>query len=107
MSNINSPIPFFDTLEVMNNPFKQPVTSLDHLLPDAPDDAIGDYQYASEFIYSYRGSPDTFSTYRREIEHFLHWCWIVSKKSLNQIVREDIESYVEFSKQPPANWVGS
>ena len=31
----------------------------------------------------------------------------MSKKSLNQIVREDIESYVEFSKQPPANWVGS
>lgn len=107
MNNSNSPVPFFDTLEVMNNPFKQRVTSLDHLIPDAPADALADYQYASEFIYSYRGSPDTFSTYRREIEHFLHWCWIVSKKSLNQIVREDIESYVEFSKHPPTSWIGS
>lgn len=74
---------------------------------DAPADAVSDYQHAAEFIYSYRGSPDTFSTYRREIEHFLHWCWLISKKSLNQIVREDIETYIEFSKQPPSSWIGS
>lgn len=106
MPDIRSPSAFFDTLEAMPNPFKQPVKSLDHLLSDAPPDAIGDYQHASEFIYSYRGSPDTFSTYRREIEHFLHWCWVITGKSLKQIGREDLESYVEFSRQPPPNWVG-
>ena len=106
MSVIKPPSPFFDTLEAMPNPFKQPVKCLDHLLADAPADAIGDYQQASEFIYSYRGSPDTFRTYRREIEHFLHWCWVVAEKSLQQIVREDIESYIEFSKQPPPGWIG-
>lgn len=106
MSNIASPLAFFDTLEEMANPFKQPLKSLRHLAIDAPQEAIDDYQCAAEFIYSYRGSPDTFSTYRREIEHFLHWCLVVAKKSLKQIVREDIETYVEFSKQPPPNWVG-
>lgn len=106
MSISRSPAAFFDTLEEMPNPFKEPVKSLDHLLPDAPAEAIGDYQYASEFIFSYRGSPDTFSTYRREIEHFLHWCWVVAAKSLQQIVREDLESYIDFSRQPPASWVG-
>lgn len=106
MPNINSPPAFFDTLEEMPNPFKNPVTSLSHLAIDAAQEAIEDYQYAAEFIFSYRGSPDTFSTYRREIEHFLHWCLLVSKKSLKQIVREDIETYVEFARQPPGNWVG-
>lgn len=106
MSAIKTPVPFFDTLEEMPNPFKNPVTDLEHLLSDAPEDALADYQHASEFIYSYRGSPDTFSTYRREIEHFLHWCWLVAKKSLKQIVREDIEEYVEFTRQPPAQWIG-
>lgn len=106
MSNISSPPAFFDTLDEMPNPFKQPVTTLLHLAIDAPQDAVDDYQFAAEFIYSYRGSPDTFSTYRREIEHFLHWCLVVAKKQLKQIVREDIESYVEFSKQPPPNWIG-
>ena len=101
MSFNKSPVPYFDTLDAMRNPFKEPVSSLDHLMPDPPEDALLDYQHASEFIYSYRGSPDTFSTYRREIEHFLHWCWLVAHKSLAQVVREDIETYVEFSKQPP------
>ena len=106
MSNIAAPLAFFDTLEEMRNPFKQPLKSLEHLAVDAPGDVIDDYQCAAEFIYSYRGSPDTFSTYRREIEHFLHWCLVIAKKPLKQIVREDIETYVEFSKQPPSNWVG-
>lgn len=107
MQNMKSPVPFFDTLEEMPNPFKQPLKSLEHLLLDSPTDALADYQYASEFIYSYRGSIDTFNTYRREIEHFLHWCWLVEIKSLNQIVRENIETYVEFSKQPPVSWIGT
>ncbi len=107
MSKIKNPVPFFDTLEEMPNPFKNPVQTLSHLLSDAPDDALSDYQHASEFIYSYRGSPDTFSTYRREIEHFLHWCWLITKKSLKQIVREDIEEYVEFTRQPPELWIGA
>jgi len=106
MSTIKSPLAVFDTLEEMPNPFKQPLTALAHLAGDCPPESLSDYQHASEFIYSYRGSPDTFSTYRRELEHFLHWCWLVAKKSLNQIVREDIEAYAEFARQPPANWIG-
>jgi site-specific recombinase XerD len=107
MLNIKPPNAFFDTLAEMPNPFKKPVLVLEHLLDDYPDDAVQDYQYASEYIYSYRGSPDTFGTYRREVEHFLHWCWIIANKSLSQIVREDIENYLEFSKQPPTLWIGN
>ncbi len=100
------PAAFFDTMGEMENPFKSPVTSVPYLQADVPADALADYQAASEFIYSYRGSPDTFSTYRREIEHMLHWCWLVAKKSLKQINREDIESYAEFSRHPPDAWIG-
>tara|TARA_B110000208_G_scaffold19921_1_gene24685 strand:+ start:8145 stop:9299 length:1155 start_codon:yes stop_codon:yes gene_type:complete len=91
----------------MENPFKQRVQSIAHLIENAPEDALNDYQNASEFVFSYRGSPDTFSTYRREIEHMLHWCWLVAKKSLKQIVREDIETYAEFARNPPAKWIGT
>ena len=107
MPDISPPLAFFDTLEEMPNPFKQPLKSLAHLAIDAPGEVIDDYQCAAEVIYSYRGSPDTFSTYRREIEHFLHWCLVVAKKTLKQVVREDIETYVEFSKQPPPSWIGN
>ncbi|MCY3687361.1 MAG: tyrosine-type recombinase/integrase [Gammaproteobacteria bacterium] len=101
-----SPAPFFDTLEEMPNPYKSPVRDVSHLLRDSSEDAVADYQYASEFIYSYRGSHDTFSTYRREIEHFLHWCWLVRQKSLNAILREDFEAYVDFARSPPTSWIG-
>src|SRR5690606_2950806 len=103
--SMKSPVPFFDTLQEMPNPHRHPVTSVSHLVLDMdteePADAVPDYQHAAEFIYSYRGSPDTFSTYRREIEHFLHWCWLIAKKSLREIRREDIEEYVEFARKPP------
>ena len=106
MIKIKSPNAFFDTLDEMPNPFKNPVSSLDHIAGDPPADALSDYQYASEFIFSYRGSPDTFATYRREIEHFLHWCWLIARKSVNKILRQDVESYIEFAKHPPDLWIG-
>ncbi|MES2624574.1 MAG: tyrosine-type recombinase/integrase [Pseudomonadota bacterium] len=107
MKKIKPPIPFFDTLDEMPNPYRQKVTTVSHLLSDELPNAVDDYQYASEFLYSYRGSQDTFTTYRREIEHFLHWCWLVAHKSLKEIQREDIESYVEFAKSPPLTWIGT
>lgn len=108
MSFPRSPIPFFDTLELMPNPYRQRIESVAHLeLDDEPEHALDDYQYASEFLYSYRGSPDTFSTYRREIEHFLHWCWLVAHSSLRAVRRENIEDYVEFARKPPKTWIGS
>jgi len=106
MQTKKAPLPFFDTLEEMQNPYKHRITSVAHLLEEEPEHAIDDYQFASEFLYSYRGSPDTFSTYRREIEHFLHWCWLVAGKSLKTVRREDIEAYIEFAKDPPNAWIG-
>ena len=106
MSKNDPPFAFFDTLEKMANPFKKAVQLPPKMGDTLPSGSLQDYQEASEFIYSYRGSPDTFNTYRREVEHFLHWCFIVVNKSLNQIVREDIETYIEFTNQPPRSWIG-
>ena len=106
MSKNEPPFAFFDTLEKMANPFKKPVQLPTKTGDDLPSGSLQDYQEASEFIYSYRGSPDTFNTYRREVEHFLHWCFIIVNKTLNHIVREDIETYIEFTNQPPRSWIG-
>ena len=107
MKNIKSPKPFFDTMEEMPNPFKNPILKIN--IGDAArlEGALDDYQCASEFIYSYRGSPDTFATYRREIEHFLHWSWLIAEKSIKSVLRQDIEAYVEFTKSPPTSWIGN
>ena len=101
------PPAFFDTLEALENPFKNRVASVSHLYAESPENAVEDYQYASEFIYSYRGSPDTFNTYRREIEHFLHWCWVVKRQSITSIDRNHIEEFIDFSRSPPKTWISA
>lgn len=111
MSNKIQPKALFDTLEEMPNPFRNRVRSISHLIESETEqdlhNALEDYQLACEFIFSYRGSKDTFSTYRREIEHFLQWAWLVAKKELAEIKREDIETYVEFAKAPLHSWIGN
>ncbi|MDT8428813.1 MAG: site-specific integrase [Pseudomonadales bacterium] len=105
MKVTRQPCPLFDSFEGMANPFREPPQSLPHCL-EAPPGALADYRLACEFLYSYRGSADTYSTYRREIEHFLQWCWLLADKNFQQIQREDIEAYVEFARNPPLAWIG-
>ncbi len=91
------PQPIFDTLESLE--YNQP------LLPDyVPDN---DFRISREFLLAYRGSPDTFHSYRREAERFLQWVYLVAKKSLKQIGRKDIENYIYFCQQPPETWIAT
>ncbi len=105
MSSIKTnPLPIFDNLErlsaecTLNHP-AQPLSK-------NPDIQLGDYILGRNFLYAYRGSEATFNAYRREIERFLAWCWWIQKKSINDINREDIESFLAFCEAPPSSWIG-
>ncbi len=93
-----APTPLFDTLEHLNNFLDYPV---EHL-PCASQD----YFQAAQFLRSYRGSEATFSSYRREVERLIQWSWWVAGKTLREIKRNDVESFVEFCQKPPAAWIG-
>ena len=101
----HSPLALFDTLEVMLD--HKP--DLDTLIDKAqlPLSAKDDYSYVYDFLLSYRGSPATFNSYRRELERLLHWSWLVIGRSLKKITRTDFESFVEFCQNPPIAWIGS
>jgi site-specific recombinase XerD len=66
---------------------------------------IEDTKQAQMFLRSYRGSAGTFNSYRRELERLLQWSSLISKKSLKDIKRNDIEDYVEFCQKPPETWI--
>ena len=68
---------------------------------------LKDFIYSLRFLYNYRGSEDTFNSYRREIDRLLIWSWFVKKSSILELKRLDIESFIEFSKTPPTNWIGT
>ena len=70
-----------------------------------PDFAVKDYQMALNFLYSYRGSTDTFGAYRRDLERLLQWSWFVHQQSFLNHKREDIEAFIEFCLKPPKRWI--
>lgn len=72
-----------------------------------PDFAIHDYQQVLLFLYSYRGSLDTFNAYRRELERLLQWSWWVAERSILSLKRLDIEAFVEFCANPPLDWIST
>jgi site-specific recombinase XerD len=112
------PIPVFDTLEEIiaqyktvhdaENPQSIIRQWLKHCFADisVPSYAAKDYQWVLNFLYSYRGSTDTFVAYRRDIERLLQWSWFVRDQSLLKHKREDIEAFIEFCLKPPKRWIG-
>jgi len=86
--------------------------SLTNLLSDN-NDTLGhvkfqaDFEIASSFILSYRGSEATFNAYRREVERLIQWTWLIADKSILKITRVDFEKYLDFCQAPPKKWIGT
>lgn len=72
-----------------------------------PAYATKDYQVALNFLYSYRGSKETFNAYRREIERLLQWSWFVRKNAALKHNRNDFEAFIEFCIKPYKRWIGT
>lgn len=72
---------------------------------DIPTYAVTEYGHALRFLYDYRGSLDTFNSYRREIDRLIWWSWFVRDKSILQLKRLDIEAFLEFCQKPPKKWI--
>ena len=65
-----------------------------------------DYIHAYNFLWSYRGSVDTFNSYRREVERLLQWSWLIAKRPLQKITKNTFEKYLQFCKNPLKSWIG-
>ncbi len=113
------PIPVFDTREEVVEQYKtiyaaeRPLDMmnawLEHCFKKAkislPLFAAKDYQHVLNFLYSYRGSQDTFNAYRRDVERLLQWSWFIRHQSFLDHKREDIEMFIEFCLKPPKRWI--
>ena len=95
---MKSPIPVFEDLTQMDS------YDLIAYLPDQTH--LPDYTKALNFLKAYNGSQGTFNAYRREVERLLHWCTLIAQKSLQEVKREDIESFIQFCQKPPTAWIG-
>ena len=94
----NAPIALFDTLDNLEH-----VVSKSEYVASHPED----YKKSIQFLKSYNGTLATFNSYRREVERILHWSWIIAKKSVTELRRTDIESYLSFCQSPPIEWIAT
>jgi len=106
MSSKTLPHPLFDTLENINDPPYVVEQFLIQLTPIIPD-VKKEYHFLLEFLKSYANSHDTFTAYRREVERLLQWAWLILKKPLKQMTRNDIRDYLAFLNAPPPAWIGT
>ncbi len=93
-----TPLALFDSMENIheNNDFSYLTENYN----------LNDIKIAIRFLKSYKGSQGTFNSYRREIERLIHWAVLIAKKSLAELKREDIESFIGFCQKPPKPWIG-
>ena len=93
------PTPLFDTQAKL----------AEQKLPEAITSPFAhqDFQWLKDFLLQYTGSHDTYMAYRRESERLVQWSWFVVKKSLLELRRSDIESYITFCQNPPEAWIGT
>ncbi len=95
------PLPIFDTAEYLEFNVALP----QHL--KAYQSFERDYLGAHAFLYAYRDNEATFNAYRREVERLLHWSWQVGNKSIYDLRRVDIETYIKFCQKPFKRWIGT
>lgn len=102
-----TPIPLFDNTTFLENHAKNPLLHIQQFLAASIslDAVFTDYKYSCQFLNAYRGSQDTFKSYRREVERLIQWAWFIQKKTLIQLRRTDLELYLEFCLSPPKHWI--
>lgn len=91
------PSPLIDTLKL---------TKINKSIPRAalfPED----WNCILDFLKQYDGNQQTFNAYRRELERLLQWSWLIARKSILKLKREDIENYLQFCLSPPKSWIGT
>ena len=101
------PVPILDNLDQAGNPFQQNRFSAAPYLDKPVRGASTDLAYVLKFLYSYRGSPATYHSYRRELERLLQWAWRIEAVSVLTLKREQIEAFIQFCGQPPLAWIGT
>lgn len=92
-------LPLFDNLDHLSK------NHVHAILPTSDLNVGEDFRISLKFLNCYVGSLGTFNSYRREAERLLHWSWLIKKKTLTAIKREDIEAYLHFCQNPPKSWI--
>lgn len=108
----SEPKPLFETFEsFLDQDFSSEGSSISFVSTyidgfDSELAAQSGYRSVRSFLLSYKGSEQTFNSYRTHVERLLLWCLIIRKKSIFTLKRQDAEAYLKFCRNPPLSWIG-
>ena len=98
MQSIPTPKPLIDTCEQLKEKNWQTFVP--------PSFAPYDLSCVLDYLKQYDNNKSTFESYRRETERLIQWAWLIEKRSLLDLKRQDIENYIQFCLNPPKSWIG-
>lgn len=64
-----------------------------------------DYEISRQFLMKYADVPGTFSRFRGEIQRFLNYLWVITRRTLEQTDTDVVTAYFKTLKNPPRNWI--
>ncbi len=83
-----------------------PVLALDARLARPRADGDAELEALAEFLLQYRDTPETFRAYRRELERLVLWARGVRGCPVFALRALDVQAYLRFLAEPPADWIG-
>ena len=88
------PFPIFDQLSNLKAPLsswhKQYFQQFNAL------NITDEYNLCKQFLLAYKGSEDTFKSYRREVERLCQWSWLIRKSNIRDLDRSALAEYFDF-----------
>jgi site-specific recombinase XerD len=99
------PIPLFDKAEHLDQPITDCLNQ--HLKSTGIKTIKHEFELCKQFLLNYRGSPDTYNAYRREVERLCQWAWWIHQGSLLTLTRNHILNYIDFASMPPKAWIST
>ncbi|WP_415756346.1 tyrosine-type recombinase/integrase [Pseudomonas sp. LT1P18] len=106
------PMPIFETYEIfidMDFSLREPsMACVRQYIERFPAlvEANKGYLTTRGFLRAFTDNSLTFTSYRTHVERLLLWTLIIRQKPFSQLKRQDAEDYLEFCRNPPAEWIG-
>lgn len=98
-SKLTVPTPLIDSLDYIDDQINSVADKSNYL--------SNDFLISLDFLKQYKNIKSTFESYRREVERLIQWSWLIEKKSILELKRQDIENYISFCLNPPQSWIGT
>ena len=73
-------------------------------LPTVYHEYERDWSLSAQFLLNYKYAYETYKSYRRDIERFLLWNWIVLQTPVSEIQVSHMQKYIDFVKAIPEHW---